>query len=228
MGQKVNPIIFRIPNTKGWRSQWFVSNKHAYKEYLHQDILIKSYLKKKLRDAGLEKIEIERTSDKVIIHIYTSKPGLIIGRGGAGAEELKKEMIKKYLNTEKNKTVQISIREIKKPQLSAGVMALNIALDLEKRIPYRRAIKRALDQIMNAGAKGAKIEVKGRLDGIEIARKERVQAGRVPLQTIRSDIDYSRAAAFTTYGVVGVKVWIYKGDIFGDKKENNSNKENNK
>ncbi len=228
MGQKVNSIIFRIPTTNGWRSKWFVANKKLYKEYLHQDILIKKFLKTRLRDAGLEKVEIERTSDKITVQIFTSKPGMIIGRAGVGVEAIKKEIVKKYLNNEKQKTVQISIKEIKKPQLSAGVMALNIAIDLEKRIPYRRAIKRALDQIMNAGAKGAKIEVKGRLDGIEIARKERVQFGRIPLHTIRANIDYGRTAAFTTYGAIGIKIWIYKGDVFNNKEDKNNSKNKDK
>ena len=219
MAQKINPIIHRIPTTQGWRSRWFASNSKQFKQLLRQDIEIRKMLKKKLPDAGIDKIEIERSPDQLTINVHTSKPGVVIGRGGQGAETLKKDIKSKLLKAEKI-NLQINIKEVEQPQLSAGIMAQNMAQDLLKRIPYRRTMKRALDQIMKAGAKGAKIELKGRLDGAEIARKERLQSGNVPLQTFRADIDYSRTAAFTTYGAVGIKVWIYKGEIF-EKKENN-------
>lgn len=216
MAQKVNPIIHRIPVTQGWRSKWFAHGKQ-YKKVLRQDIEIRKYLKKKLSDAGIDRIELERSPDQLSVNIYTSKPGVVIGRGGMGADNLKKEIKSTFLKDEKL-NVQINIKEVDKPQLSAGIVAQNIAQDITKRIPFRRTMKRALDQIMKAGAKGAKLELKGRLDGKEIARKERVQAGNVPLQTFRADIDYSRIAAFTTYGAVGIKVWIYKGEVFEKKK----------
>lgn len=220
MAQKINPIIHRIPTTQSWRSKWFADGAQ-YKNLLQQDILIRKYLQKNLPDAGIDRIEIERSHDQMTVHIHTSKPGVVIGRGGAGVETLKKDIAKKFLKGEKI-NVQINIQEVSKPQLSAGVVAQNIGQDLVKRIPYRRTMKRALDQIMNAGAIGAKIELKGRLDGIEIARKERLQAGNVPLQTFRADIDYYRTAAFTTYGAIGIKIWIYKGEVFEktDKKDN--------
>lgn len=216
MAQKINPIIHRIPITQTWRSKWFAYGKQ-YKKILRQDIEIRKYLKKKLSEAGVDRIELERSPDQLSINIHTSKPGVVIGRGGMGADNLKKEIKSNFLKDEKL-NVQINIKEVDKPQLSAGIVAQNIAQDLTKRIPYRRTMKRALDQVMKAGALGAKIELKGRLDGKEIARKERIQAGRVPLQTFRADIDYSRTAAFTTYGAVGVKVWVYKGEVFEKKK----------
>lgn len=217
MAQKINPIIHRIPVTQGWRSKWFASGQQ-FKKVLQQDIEIRKFLKKNLTDAGVDRIELERSPDQLSVNIHTSKPGVVIGRGGMGADNLKKQIKSKFLKNEKL-NVQINIKEVDKPQLSAGVVAQNIAQDLTKRIPYRRTMKRSLDQIMKAGAIGAKLELKGRLDGIEIARKERLQAGNVPLQTFRADIDYSRTAAFTTYGAVGIKVWIYKGEVFEKKKQ---------
>jgi small subunit ribosomal protein S3 len=216
MAQKINPIIHRIPVTHGWRSKWFAYGKQ-YKNVLRQDIEVRKYLKTKLNDAGVDRIELERSPDQMSVNIHTSKPGVVIGRGGMGADNLKKEIKSLFLKDEKL-NVQINIKEVDKPQLSAGIVAQNIAQDITKRIPYRRTMKRALDQVMKAGANGAKLELKGRLDGNEIARKERVQAGNVPLQTFRADIDYSRTAAFTTYGAVGIKVWIYKGEVFEKKK----------
>lgn len=221
MAQKINPIIHRIPTTKTWRSKWFATDDDKFRAQLKQDVQVRRWLKNKLNDAGLDMIEIERSPDQFAINVYTSKPGVVIGRGGMGVEEIKKYITKNYIKGEKI-NVQINIKEVDKPQLSATIMATNLAQDLARRIPYRRSMKRALDQIMKAGAKGAKIELKGRLDGKEIARKERLQAGNVPLQTFRADIDYSRTAAFTTYGAVGVKVWIYKGEIFETKKNEDS------
>ena len=216
MAQKINPIIHRIPVTQGWRSKWFAHGKQ-YKKLLQQDIQVRKFLKNKLSEDGVDHVELERSPDQLSVNIYTSKPGVVIGRGGMGADNLKKEIKSNFFKNEKL-SVQINIKEVDKPQLSAGIVAQNIAQDLTKRIPYRRTIKRALDQIMKAGAIGAKLELKGRLDGIEIARKERLQAGKLPLQTFRADIDYSRTAAFTTYGAVGIKVWIYKGEVFEKKK----------
>ena len=213
MAQKINPIIHRIPTTQSWRSKWFASDAKQFKQLLRQDIEIRKMLKIKLPDAGIDKVEIERSPDQLTINIHTSKPGVVIGRGGQGAESLKTEIKSRFLKAEKI-NLQINIKEVSQPQLSASIMAQNLSQDLIKRIPYRRTMKRALDQIIKAGAKGVKIELKGRLDGAEIARKERLVSGSVPLQTFRADIDYSRVAAFTTYGAVGIKVWIYKGEVF--------------
>lgn len=216
MGQKTNPIIHRIPTTRTWASRWF-ANPKKYHTFLEQDTRIRKWLQSKLTDAGVDRIEIERSPDQLNVVIHTSKPGVVIGRGGAGAEDLKKEIKKQFLQQE-TLNVAISIKEIENPALSASIVAQNIGQDLIRRIPYRRVMKRVLDQIVKAGAQGAKIEVKGRLDGIEIARKERMSHGNVPLQTMRADIDYSRHAAFTTYGAIGIKVWIYKGEVFDKKK----------
>lgn len=217
MGQKINPIIHRIPTTKTWASRWF-ANPKKYHVFLEQDTRIRKFLQKKLDDAGVDRIEIERSPDQVNVIIHTSKPGVVIGRGGAGAEELKKAIKKQFLQKE-SLNVAISIKEVDNPALSASIMAQNIGADLMRRIPYRRVMKRVLDQIVKAGAQGVKIELKGRLDGIEIARKESAAHGNVPLQTFRADIDYSRTAAFTTYGAIGIKVWIYKGEVFDKKKK---------
>ncbi len=221
MATKTNPIIHRIPTTKTWFSRWFAGDDRKYASFLEQDVRIRKWLKGKLKDAGVDHIEITRSHDQFAVNIHTSKPGVVIGRGGAGVEDIKKQIKSKFIKNDPI-NLQINIKEIGNPQLSASIMAQNIAQDIERRLPFRRSIKRALDQIMKAGAQGAKIEVKGRLNGAEIARKERVQSGNVPLQTIRADIDYSRCPANTTYGVIGVKVWIYKGEVFNkDKKEEN-------
>ncbi len=218
MATKTNPIIHRIPTTKTWFSRWFAGDDKKYAKFLQQDISIRKWLKTQLKDAGVDHVEITRSPDQLAVNIHTSKPGVVIGRGGLGVEEIKKQIKKRFMGGDKI-NLQINIKEVSQPQLSASIMAQNIAQDLERRLPFRRSIKRALDQIMKAGAQGAKIEVKGRLNGAEIARKERVQSGNVPLQTIRADIDYSRCPANTTYGVIGIKVWIYKGEVFNKDKK---------
>ena len=210
MGQKVHPKIFRIGTTQNWQSKWYA--KKDYAKFLEQDIKIRKYLKKKLKDAGLASIEIERSGTTIMINIYTSKPGIVIGRGGTGAEELRKELEKKFLD--KKSSLKINIQEVSKPYLNAQLVCQNIIDQLEKRIPFRRTAKQAIDQMMKAGARGVKVIVGGRLDGVEIARKETFTSGSLPLHTLRADIDYARGAAHTTYGSVGVKVWIYKGEIF--------------
>lgn len=214
MGQKVNPKIFRIGITQSWQSKWFTRKDYA--KLLEQDIKIRKYLKKKLKDAGISKIEIERSGNNVTINIHTSKPGIVIGRGGTGADVLKKEIEKKFIN--KKTALRLEIHEVAKPYLDAELVCQNIAEQLEKRIPFRRTAKQAVDQVMKAGAKGAKVIVGGRLDGSEIARKETFTKGSLPLHTLRADVDYARGAAFTTYGSVGVKVWIYKGNVFSKEK----------
>lgn len=219
MGQKVNPKLFRIGQSESWRSKWF-SHKN-YAAFLQQDYWIRKFLKKKLKDSGLDKIEIERSLNKIVINIYTAKPGLIIGRGGSGIEDLKKQITKEFLN--KGDLLNINIFEVDNPNTSAEVVLQTMINDIEKRIPFRRVMKQNIEKVMRAGALGVKITMAGRLNGAEIAREETLHEGRMPLHTIRANIDYSRGAAFTTYGAVGIKIWVYKGDVFeqGTKKELN-------
>ena len=206
MGQKVNPKSFRIGSTFSWNSRWFA--KADYAEKLRQDIEIRKHLVKELTDAAVERIDIERSSNKVTIVIYSAKPGIIIGRGGKGIEELKAKTQKKFFNKKEN--LSVSIQEVKDPNLSAELVKQSIIMDIERRIPFRRAMKQAVGRVERAGAKGVKVIVSGRLNGAEIARSEKAIWGSIPLHTIRTNIDYSRGAARTTYGAIGVKVWIYK------------------
>lgn len=208
MGQKVNPKVIRIGITRDWDTKWF-ANKDEYKKLFHQDLEIEKLLKKRLQTEGLGRIEILRTQGKVLLNIYTSKPGLIIGRGGETIEKLKDELTKQF-----KEPFAINIKEIKKPMLEAAIVGESIARQLEKRVSYRRAVKMTLEKIMEAGALGAKIYVGGRLNGVEIARSEFFSKGKIPLHTFRADIDYSSQVASTTYGKIGVKVWIYKGEVF--------------
>lgn len=222
MGHKVHPFVFRIGIVTNWKSRWF-SNKN-YKEFLEQDVRLREFITKKLDKAGVNKIEIERSVNSINVIVQTARPGLVIGRGGSGAEELKKE-IKKVLQKHdpkaKDLEVRLDIEEVRQPNAQARVVALDIANQIERRLPYRRIIKQTLDKVMqNRDIKGAKIMVKGRLNGAEIARKEWLKKGRIPLQTLRSDIDYARATAYTTYGTIGVKVWIYKGEVFNQEEKN--------
>ncbi|KKP37701.1 30S ribosomal protein S3 [Candidatus Peregrinibacteria bacterium RIFOXYC2_FULL_33_13] len=208
MGQKVNPHIQRIGIIKTWNSRWY-ANKKNYAKFLHQDLSLKKEIEKFLDDCGVSKIEILRNSNNITINIYTSKPGLIIGRQGSGLDKLKDVLNKKY-----NEHFSINIAEIKRPDLDAKLVAENIAKQIEKRVSYRRSAKLAVAKTMEAGAKGIKILVSGRLNGVEIARQEYFTEGKIPLQTFRADIDYHHLPAQTTYGAIGVKVWIYKGDVF--------------
>lgn len=213
MTHKVHPKIFRIGETTTWKSRWF--NLKKYKEQLKEDVAIREYLSKKLEKLSVEPIEIERSPNLINIIINTSRPGLLIGRGGSGTEELKKQIIKKALKPkEKEKReIRIEIREIKQPSLSAAIVAQEVADKIEKRIPFRRVMKEAMRRIMeNKEARGAKIKVAGRLDGAEIARREFLKKGEMPLQTLRADIDYSEKRAYCTYGVIGIKIWIYRGE----------------
>lgn len=212
MTHRVHPKIFRIKDLANWNSRWL--DKKKFPQYLEEDFEIRKFLEKKLGRVGIEKIEIERFPGKVNIIISSARPGLIIGRGGGGVEELKKELENKVIKGPK-KEVKIEIREIRDPWLSAGLASQWIAQQIEKRVPYRRILKRVLDKIMaHKEIQGARAEVAGRLDGKEIARTEWLRRGRLPRQSLRADIDYAQAEAFCTYGVVGVKVWIYKGEKF--------------
>ncbi|MGI5997127.1 MAG: 30S ribosomal protein S3 [Lutispora sp.] len=214
MGQKVNPHGLRVGIIKDWDSKWYASDKD-FSDLLIEDNKIREYLKKKLFSSGISKIEIERTANKVRINISTAKPGMVIGKGGAGIEALRKE-VEKLTN---NKSVSINISEIKVPELDAQLVAENIAAQLEKRISFRRAMKQAMQRTMRSGAKGIKAMTSGRLGGAEIARSEWYREGTIPLQTLRADIDYGFAEAHTTYGRIGVKVWIYKGEVLPEAKK---------
>ena len=206
MGQKVNPKIFRIGINVYWNSRWYAKSDYASK--LRQDIEIRKYLQSELRDAAVEKVEIERSSNKVTIIISSAKPGIVIGRGGKGIEELKDKIQRKFFSKKDN--VSLSVNEVKDTSLSAELVKQTIISDIERRIPFRRAMKQAVGKVERAGAKGVKVIVAGRLNGAEIARSEKAVYGSVPLHTIKACIDYSRGTARTTYGAVGVKVWIYK------------------
>lgn len=215
MGQKVNPHGLRVGIIKDWSSKWY-SGKRDFSNLLIEDKKIRKYVKNKFYTSGVSKVEIERAANRVKVTIYTAKPGMVIGKGGAGVDDLKKE-----LEVMTGKNVFINIIEIKVPELDAQLVAENIASQLEKRVSFRRAMKQAIQRTMRAGAKGIKTMVSGRLGGAEIARSERYSEGTIPLQTLRADIEYGFAEADTTYGKIGVKVWIYKGEILGKTKSEN-------
>ncbi|MBQ4558000.1 MAG: 30S ribosomal protein S3 [Clostridia bacterium] len=212
MGQKVNPHGLRVGVNKDWSSSWF-TNKKEFSEYLLEDNKIRKYINKKHAASSVSTVEISRTANKVTVDIYTARPGVMIGAKGAGVEELKAD-IAKIVN---GKFVNINIKEVKKPDLDAQIVAQTVAQQLEKRMSFRRAMKMSLQKVMRAGAKGCKIMVSGRLDGAEIARSEHYREGRLPLHTLRADIDYATCEAHTTFGVIGVKVWICKGEILTKK-----------
>ncbi len=206
MGQKVNPYGIRLGINKTWSSRWF--SKTDYTKLLHQDLKIKKYVEKKLKNASISKINIERAAKKLRLSIYSSRPGIIIGKKGADIETLKNDLSKMS-----NLEVFLDIKEVRKPEVEAKLVAENIASQLEKRISFRRAMKKAVQSAMRLGAKGVKVVCSGRLGGAEIARTEKYHEGSVPLHTLRGDIDYSTAEAETTYGICGIKVWINKGEI---------------
>ena len=208
MGQKVNPNGIRLGINKTWSSRWF--SKSEYVKLLHQDLEIKKYVEQKLKNASISKVNIERAAKKLRISIYSSRPGIIIGKKGADIESLKNRLTKLS-----NLEVFLDIKEVRKPEVEAKLVAENIARQLEKRVSFRRAMKKAVQSSMRLGAKGVKILCSGRLGGAEIARSEKYLEGSVPLHTLRSDIDYATAEAETTYGICGIKVWINKGEILG-------------
>ncbi|CCY71826.1 30S ribosomal protein S3 [Clostridium sp. CAG:921] len=213
MGQKVSPHGLRVGIIKDWSSTWY-ANKQNFSDYLVEDYKIRKYLKDLLKPAGINKLDISRKGDKVFVDIYTAKPGMIIGKGGAAIEELKVKLSKMV-----SKEVSLNIVEVKDIDLAAQLVAENIALQLEKRVSFRKAMKQAMQKTMKAGALGIKTAVSGRLGGAEIARTEHYSEGTIPLQTLRADIDYGFAEAKTTYGIIGVKVWIYKGEVLPAKKD---------
>lgn len=211
MGQKVNPVGIRLGIVKDWASRWYASSKE-FSDTLVADLKVRDYLRKKLAQAGISRIQIERPARNARVTVHTARPGVIIGKSGKEVETLRDE-ISKIVNV----PVHVSIEEVRKPELDAKLVAEAVAQQLERRIMFRRAMKRAVTTALRSGALGIKISVSGRLGGSEIARTEWYREGRVPLQTFRADIDYALAEAFTTYGVIGVKVWIFKGEILGDK-----------
>ncbi|MBL8031507.1 MAG: 30S ribosomal protein S3 [Candidatus Doudnabacteria bacterium] len=215
MGHKVNPTSLRLQITDTWKSKWFSASNFA--QYLREDVQIREYLEKSLRRAGLVRIEIERNNaGALIVIIKTTKPGLIIGKGGAGIEDLKKKLVSQLkLKTD----VRINIEEVRDINLQAQVMASGIVEQLERRVAFRKLMKQTIEQVMNAGARGVKIAIGGRLNGAEIARTEHLSAGKIPLHTLRADVDFARATAFTTYGTIGVKVWIYRGDVMRNSRD---------
>ncbi len=207
MAHKVNPKIFRIGIIRDWSSMWFA--RKNYKKNLMEDLEIRKFLEKKLGKGVIEEVRIERTGNKVHVIIKTPKPGVIIGRGGEGVEALSKQI----KNIVKNKEIKLDIEEVREPLMSASIVAQQIAQDIERRVPYRRAIKRATFRVLQKKEiKGIKVKIKGRLNGAEIARSETFKNGNLPLQTLRSDIDYSEVKAHCSYGVIGIKVWLYKGE----------------
>ena len=211
MGQKVHPFVQRIGLIRNWQSRWF-ANPQDYPRFIEEDFRIRKIIFAKFKTAAVSRVIIERLAGKVIIKIFSARPGIIIGRHGADIEKLREE-----INGMSKKEISISIEEIKDPGLDAQLVAFNITSQIEKRIAFRRAVKRALEQTMMRGAKGAKICAAGRLDGAEMCRVETYKQGKVPLQTLRADIDYGFAEALTTYGLIGVKVWIFKGEILAKK-----------
>ena len=206
MGQKVHPYGFRLGFNKTWHSRWFAGKQYA--DMLHRDLKLRKSLKERLSHAGVSEIDIERTASKIRINIYTSRPGIIIGRKGAEVDKLRDDL-KKQVDGD----VYINIQEIQRPELDAQLVAENIATQLERRVAFRRAMKKSMESAFRFGAKGMKVRVGGRLNGAEIARSQWYQDGQLPLHTLKADIDYGQAVAKTTYGIIGVKVWLYKGEV---------------
>jgi len=210
LGQKVHPTGFRLGIVKDWESKWFA--KKGYSELLHEDIKIKRYIKEKLYHAGISKIIIERAANKAKIDIYAARPGIVIGRKGAEVEKLRDELAQLT-----NRQLMLNVHEVPIPELDAQLVAENVAMQLERRVSFRRAMKRAVNTALKFGAKGIKISCAGRLGGAEMARREWYRQGRIPLHTLRADIDYGFAESLTKYGVIGVKVWIFKGEVIEEK-----------
>ncbi|MDP3963603.1 MAG: 30S ribosomal protein S3 [bacterium] len=213
MGQKINPLSFRLGYIEPWRSRWM--NRKHFRSLLRQDVQIRSYLDKKLKGAAVDVIEIERSPNAVSVIIKTARPGIVIGRGGGGIEDLQKQLQQMLGSKEAAQQIKVRVEEVKSAETSARIMAESIAEQLEKRLPHRRIMKQARDKMLaNKIVEGAKIMLSGRIGGAEIARREWLAKGRLPLHTLRANIDFARAEAHTTYGVVGIKVWIYKGQVF--------------
>jgi len=218
MGKKVNPKVMRLGVIKTWPSVWFESGRNYIKN-VQQDIAIRKHLIKTMREAGIDKVEIVRSLNKITLNIWTAKPGLIIGRGGNGVEDLKKKIHDQFLRNFRMGEINLNIKEVNRPQLSAQIAVQSAILGIEKRVPFRKVMKQLISRVERGGALGVKVQISGRLNGAEIARTEKLVSGKVPLQTLRADIDYARGVAHTSYGAIGIKVWIYKGEIFEKEKD---------
>lgn len=212
MAQKVNPFGFRLRDSRNWRSRWFARNSRQYSENILEDYKIRRFLMKKLILAGIVNAQIDRSINKMKITLRVSRPGVVIGRGGSGMEILKQELVKMVSLPEPEKNLEIDVEEVKDPELSAHLVAVRIAQQLEKRMPYRRIANKTVERVIAAGAEGVKIALAGRVGGAEVGRTETFRKGAVPLQTLRAEIDYAQIPALTRFGYVGVKVWIYKGE----------------
>ncbi len=216
MGQKVNPIGFRVGITRGWESVWYADDKN-FGNQLREDIQVRRYVKARLKHAGVSRIIIERPADKIKVTVHTSRPGVVIGKKGAEIDAVRGELMRKF-----GREVQVFIVEVRRPEAEAQLVAENVAFQLERRVAFRRAMKRAVQSALRMGAKGVRINCAGRLGGAEIARTEWYREGRVPLHTLRADIDYGFAEANTTYGIIGIKVWVFNGIKLGDTEDTNA------
>jgi len=215
MGQKVNPIAFRLGINKEWVSRWFSSKNYA--KFIKEDVLLRKFIEKELKRAAVEKVVIDRFPKKIAITVYSGRPGMIIGKGGAGVEDLKAKVKKMIKN---DASLELNIVEVKEPQISAALVAENVAAQIEKRMKFRRVMTSTIENVMqNKSAKGIKIMLSGRLNGAEMSRTEWLSKGKIPLHTIRADIDYVAKEARTTYGIIGIKIWIYKGEIFNNEEQ---------
>jgi small subunit ribosomal protein S3 len=212
MGHKVHPKVFRLSTIYTWDSKWFARGKNFVSQ-LQEDVEIREYLRKALKEAGINDINIERTPKQLTITVHAAKPGYVIGRSGAGIEDLKKKILKTFYRG-RRVTLNINVQEISRPSLASEIIGQQIAQDIERRLPFRRSMKMAIERVMKAGAKGVKMTLSGRLNGAEIARTETLSQGSIPLHNLRADIDFARVRANTVYGVIGIKVWIYRGDVF--------------
>lgn len=212
MGQKINPKLFRLATIFDWDSKWFAS-RDKYISSLREDVSLRAFMEARLKDASVDRILIDRNANNINVTIYSAKPGFIIGRAGAGIEELKKAIMKKFYRG-RRVVINLNILEVSQPALSSKIVGQQIAQEIEKRLPFRRSMKMAIEKVMKAGAKGVKVTVGGRLNGAEISRSETISDGSIPLHNLRADIDFARIRANTIYGVIGIKVWIYRGEIF--------------
>jgi len=214
MGHKVHPKIFRMATIYKCDSKWFANGKKEYADFVRQDFLLNQFLKNKFKESGIDSVQIDRNTKEIVITLNVARPGLVIGRGGAGVEELRKGLLKKFFAKIKNINLKVNVQEVNRPNLSSNIVLQVMAADIEKRTPFRRVLKQAIERVKKAGALGVKVSVSGRLNGAEIARRETLVFGKLPLQNLRADIDYASGIAQTIYGVIGVKVWIFRGEIF--------------
>jgi len=220
MGQKVHPKAFRLGIINTWSSKWYASPRNrSYQQQLKVDVEVREWLMKQLKEAAVDHVDVERSPSSVSIVIHTAKPGVIIGRAGAGAEDLKKKLLTKFFPKKNKVNVKLNIIEVSRPNLSSAIVLQGMAADIEKRMPFRRVLKMAVERVTKAGALGVKVMVSGRLNGAEIARREMLSSGSVPLQNLRADIDYAQGFAQTIFGAIGIKVWIYRGEVFDRERE---------